>query len=374
MESSDRSTRAVIDLGAFRHNLDVVRKYAGSSAKIMAVVKANGYGHGMIEMARCAMEWGADFLGVARVHEGMELRQAGIQHPTLVFEASLPPVIDSALIHGLDLTVVNRTSAELIAVAAQRLHLQARVHVKVDTGMGRLGASDVDAEEVVREVARSSHLEFVGLYSHFATSEDPDQTFARQQLNRFFEICEHIRKDGIEMPLRHMANSGAIITMPDAVMDMVRPGIMLYGYPPGKDMKQPFSLRPVMSLISKIAFIKRVRAGTSISYGRRYFTKHETTIATVPMGYADGYSRLLTNRGEALVRGKRYPVVGTICMDQLMLDLGDDAEIVVSDDVLFMGAAERESISGWDIADLTGTIPYEVTCQIAPRVIRLYHR
>jgi alanine racemase len=372
MQANDRSTRAVVDHAAFRHNLDVVRLYAGRSAKIMAVVKANGYGHGMIEMARSAVDWGVEYLGVARVHEGNELRQANIRHPILVFESAPASTIELAVASNLDVTVVGQESVEFISGVAQRIGIRARVHVKVDTGMGRLGARDGEAIKTVCATARSRNLELIGVYSHFATSEDPDESFARQQLDKFLDICDRVRQQGVEIPFRHIANSGAIISKPDSILDMVRPGIMLYGYPPSKDMPQCHRLRPVMSLLSRIAFLKRVEAGVSISYGRRFCTARETTIATVPAGYADGYSRSLTNKGEALIRGKRYPVVGTVCMDQLMLDLGNDTHIRVGDEVTLMGLSGSEAITGWDIAEKTGTIPYEITCQISPRVLRIH--
>jgi alanine racemase len=238
--------------------------------------------------------------------------------------------------------------------------------------MGRLGARDTVAVKTVCATAQSRNLELIGVYSHFATSEDPDESFARQQLDKFLDICDRVRQQGVEIPFRHIANSGAIISKPDSILDMVRPGIMLYGYPPSKDMPQRHRLRPVMSLLSRIAFLKRVEAGVSISYGRRFFTASETTIATVPTGYADGYSRSLTNKGEALVHGKRYPVVGTVCMDQLMLDLGNDTHIRVGDEVTLMGHSGSEAITGWDIAEKAGTIPYEITCQISPRVLRIH--
>lgn len=366
------ATRALIDLAAYRANLDAVRSYVGSGVKILAVVKADAYGHGARRMAEEAVRWGVDYLGVARIHEGIELRTAGITHPILVFEVPPPSHLETALQQNLQLTVVSLEGAALVDDVATRLGTKAKVHVKVDTGMGRLGFRVADALSAVERISRMESLDLVGLYSHFATSEDPDQTFAYRQLEKFQELVGSLEALGINVPLKHMANSGAIIALPGAHLDMVRPGIMLYGYPPGREMEQRFPVRPVLSLLSQVTFLKSVDPDVSISYGRKHFTDRQTTIATVPAGYADGFPRLLTGRADALVRGKRYQVVGTICMDAVMLDLGPDADAAEGDTVTLIGCDGPERIDAWDIAARIGTIPYEVTCLIPRRVPRIY--
>ena len=364
--------RAVVNCRAFRDNLKAVRAYVGPAVRIMAVIKANGYGHGMLHLAGEADAVGIGDFGVARVHEGLELRKAGFAQRILVFEAAGDADIRPALEAGLTLTVVTPALLEGVASVARTMGKKAAVHVKLDTGMGRLGLMPEQAAVLIEKTASSRWVSLEGIYSHFATSEDPDKTFARGQLARFMDTLEVVRRAGIEVPLRHMANSGAIISMPEACLDMVRPGIMLYGYPPRMGMEERHPVRPVLSLVSRVAFVKTVEPGISISYGRRYFTGQRTSIVTVPLGYGDGYSRLLTGKAEALIRGRRYPVVGTICMDQLMIALPPEDPVETGDEVILIGNSGKERITAWDLAARTGTIPYETTCALTPRVPREY--
>ncbi len=366
------SASARINLGAFQHNLQAVRSYIGPGVRIMAVIKADGYGHGMQELAKAAEDFGVTDFGVARVHEGVELRLHQPSASILVFEVPRSDLLSAALQHRLELTTVSEETTSEIEDAARRTGIKARVHVKVDTGMGRLGLPPAQAIRVVEHVARSHWLDLAGVYSHFATSEDPDQRFAREQLSRFHEVLDAARRSGISIPLRHMANSGAIISLQESSLDLVRPGIMLYGYPPGAGMPERFPVLPVLSLVSRVAFVKTVPANTSISYGRRYYTRNTTRIATVPMGYADGYPRMLTGKASALVNGVRYPVVGTICMDQLMLDIGPESAVRAGDEVVLIGESGPERITAWDIANIIGSIPYEIICVITKRVQRVY--
>ncbi len=364
-------TRALIDRTAFLHNLSCVRSYCAGGAKIMAVVKANAYGHGVIELSRAALDGGAAALAVARVDEAFEIRNAGITAPVLVFELPADPQLGAALGEGLLLTVGNVAGARALSRCAGRERKRAVVHVKVDTGMGRLGFNWSTAAGEIESVARLPHLEIAGLYSHFATAGEPETSYARLQLERFLGVLDALGRKGIEVPLRHMANSGAIVSMPGAHLDMVRPGIMLYGYMPERSMEERYPVRPVLSLVSSIAHLKTVEEGTPISYGKRYVTAGRTVIATIPVGYADGFPRRLTGRAQALVNGKRYPVVGTVCMDHCMLDLGEHPDCSTGDEVVLIGIRGGESCTAWDIAEALGTIPYEITCQISSRVPRV---
>jgi alanine racemase len=358
-----------MSLSAFSHNLDVVRHCAGDKVKIMAVVKSNGYGHGMQSIAHEAVRWGVDYLAVARVDEGAELRKEGIRTPILVFEIVPQTEVERALTNDLDLTVATFGFAERINGVAERLRKKAKIHIKVDTGMGRLGVDYSIATLEIERIAKLKWIDLVGVYSHFATSEDPDQSFAKEQIGRFNKVLDGLKRLRIEAPLVHMANSGAILCLPDSHFSMVRPGIMLYGYAPRNGMQSKEPLKPVMTLVSNVSFMKTVEANTSISYGRKYYTKVKTKIASVPIGYGDGYSRLLTNRSHVLIHGKRYPCVGTICMDHLMVDVGNAHDVNVGDDVLLLGS--EEGISAWDIAETLGTIPYEVLCWVSARVPRV---
>jgi alanine racemase len=361
-------TRALIDLHAFRHNIAVVRSRIDVRTRIMAVVKANAYGHGMTTIAKAAVAEGVEYLGVARIDEALQLRSAGILSPILVFELIAQDRFAQAIEENIDITVSSIEGARALNGIAGRLLRKAKVHIKVDTGMGRLGLDPVLAPVEIETIETFRWIEIVGIYSHFATSEETDQAFARQQLSTFTGIVESLQR---RFPLVHMANSGAILTLPEAQCTMVRPGMMLYGYPPLRGLDRSLPLQPVMSLESEVTLVKRVRKGTPISYGRRYEAPAETRIATVPIGYGDGYPRALTGKAEVLIRGIRYRVAGTICMDHLMVDVGRSTDVHEGDLVTLIGSQGNERITAWDIADQISTIPYEVTTGILSRVPRV---
>ena len=366
-----RPTVAVIDLKAIRSNVQsVVQKV--KPARVMAVVKANAYGHGMPEVAKTALDAGADYLAVALVEEGIGLREAGILEPTLIFGGFFPDQAKLFVQYDLDATLYSVRNGEALAKAARLLGRRARVHVKIDTGMGRVGVPWEKAADFVAEVAAMDALELVGVYTHFATSDERDKTFANLQLERFRWVLKQIESRGISIPIKHAANSGAILDMPEAYFDMVRPGIMLYGYYPSFETTESVPLQPAMAFRSKVLFVKEVEKGTSVSYGRKFVAPRKTTIATIPVGYADGYNRLLTNQGEVLIAGKKYPVVGRVCMDQILVDLGPGSQVREGDDVLLFGKTPEGEVSVYDICRKLGTIPYEVTCWVSGRVPRIY--
>jgi len=366
-----RPTVAVIDLKAIRSNVQsVVQKV--KPARVMAVVKANAYGHGMPEVAKTALDAGADYLAVALVEEGIGLREAGILEPTLIFGGFFPDQAKLFVQYDLDATLYSVRNGEALAKAARLLGRRARVHVKIDTGMGRVGVPWEKAADFVAEVAAMDALELVGVYTHFATSDERDKTFANLQLERFRWVLKQIESRGISIPIKHAANSGAILDMPEAYFDMVRPGIMLYGYYPSFETTESVPLQPAMAFRSKVLFVKEVEKGTSVSYGRKFVAPRKTTIATIPVGYADGYNRLLTNQGEVLIAGKKYPVVGRVCMDQILVDLGPGSQVREGDDVLLFGKTPAGEVSVYDICRKLGTIPYEVTCWVSGRVPRIY--
>ncbi len=365
-------TRAEINLQALRHNFDQIKRRVGSNVSIMGVVKANAYGHGIIEVAQALTKYGVDYLGVGFLQEGIFLRQHGIQTPILVLGGVLGSQIKEFLNHNLDITVSSIALAERIEQeVSSNGGKKAKVHLKIDTGMGRIGVHHEHAVQFIEHVIKLHNLDVVGIYSHFATSDEQDKSFAMKQLESFQNVLTAIRKSGITIPLAHMANSGAILDMNNSYLNVVRPGIMLYGIYPSKETTESIKLKPVLSLKSKVVFIKEVPEQTSVSYGREYITKTKTKIVTVPIGYGDGYSRRLTNQTEVLIKGKRFPVVGVICMDQLMVDVGIDAEIHIGDDVTLIGNDNTESITAWAIADKLGTNPYEVLTGIAHRVPRI---
>jgi alanine racemase len=371
-EKSIRATRAEIDLNAIQHNLRQVRSRVGSGIKIMSVVKANAYGHGIIEVSSALREAGTNYLGVGILEEGILLREHGVEVPILVFAPPFPEQVEIALDYDLDTTVCSSETAEALNALSSNRGRRAAVHVKVDTGMGRLGVDYREAVEFTKHVSSLVNLEVQGFYTQFATADERDSGFARMQLDRFRSVVSTLGNCGVNIPLKHCANSGAILNMKDSYFDMVRPGIMLYGYYPSRQMSGILPLRRVLAWRSRIGFMKNVGAGTPISYGGKYVTDSATTIATVPIGYADGLNRSLTSKAEAIIHGHRYPLVGTICMDQVMVNLGGSSGAKIGDDVTFIGVDGDEEISAWDIAEKLGTVPYEICSAISERVPRVY--
>ncbi len=363
-----RPTHAVIDLTAVDHNIQQIIKRVNGK-KIMAIVKANAYGHGIREITERVIKNGVEYIGVGFLEEAIFLRQNEIEAPILVMGGILGYQLKKFIQNDIDITV---SSLELARHINEELHLQkARVHLKIDTGMERIGVTHTYAVEFVKRVAQMKNIEIVGIYSHFATADEGDKSFTLTQLERFETILSELKKSGIEIPIKHIANSGAIADVDRSVFDMVRPGIAVYGIYPSGQVSTGMNLKPVLSLRSKVVFIKRVPKNTGISYGLKYYTENDTNIVTVPIGYGDGYSRLLTNKGEVLIRGKRYPVVGAVCMDQLMVNVGDD-KVEIGDEVVLIGQVANEEISATELADKIGTIPYEITCMINARVPRFY--
>ncbi|MBI1806127.1 MAG: alanine racemase [Ignavibacteria bacterium] len=368
-----RLTRAEIHLQCLHDNLDGIRQRVTHGVKIMGIVKANAYGHGLVEIAQALVRCGVDYFGVGFIEEGVILRQNGITTPILVLGGVLGSQIQEFLKNDLEITVSSVEIAERIEREAQlNGGRAARVHLKIDTGMERIGVRAENILPFIRRVAQLQHLELIGVYSHFATADECDKSFAHQQLDRFHTVLQTIHKLGIEIPLTHIANSGAILDLPDSYFSMVRPGIMMYGVYPSQETSRSISLHPVLALKSNVVFVKEVPSGTSISYGRKYTTACRTKIATVPIGYGDGYGRRLTNRSEVLINGQRHRVVGTICMDQIMVEIGMDSAIHVGDEVTLLGKDGNETISAWDLSEKLGTIPYELFTGITARVPRVF--
>ncbi len=368
-----RLTRAEIDLKCLRDNYDGMKARVGQNVGVMGIVKANAYGHGLVQVSRALVNFGADYLGVGFLEEGITLRREGISAPILVLGGVLGSQVREFIRNDLEITVSSIEIAEHIDREVQsHSRNKARVHLKIDTGMERIGVRAENALQFVERVCRMPHLDVVGIYSHLATADERDKSFAREQLAKFSELLRKLEAAKIDIPYRHIANSGAIIDLPESFFTMVRPGLMLYGVYPSKETSESIPLRPVLTLKSHVVFIKEVPPGTSISYGRKYTTPARTRIATIPVGYGDGYGRGLTNRGRVLIRGRRYPVVGVVCMDQIMVDLGPEAGVHVGDDVTLIGRDGAESIGAWELADELGTIPYEVLTGVAARVPRVF--
>ncbi|MFV9568303.1 alanine racemase [Thermoanaerobacter mathranii] len=368
-----RPTRAEIYLDNIAHNLSEVKRWVGKKVKIMGVVKANAYGHGACHVAKVLVENGVCYLGVATIEEALELRECGINIPILVFGYTPLTQAEELIVHNITQTVFDINYVEELEKIALNVGKKAKVHVKIDTGMGRIGYTDLKvAEKEIEKMMEMEGVEVEGVFSHFATSDEKDKSYAEQQFDMFKKLLERLKEKGINIPLKHIANSGAIIDLKYTYLDMVRPGIVLYGSYPSEEVKRPLDLRQTMGFKTKIVYIKEVPEGTSISYGKTFITKRKSKIATLPVGYADGFNRLLSNNYHVLVKGKYAAVVGRICMDQTMIDVTDIEGVEVGDDVIIFGNQEGEKITAEEIAKKLNTIPYEVYCGISSRVPRIY--
>lgn len=367
-----RLTWAEVDLEAIAHNLQLVRALVGPEREIMAVVKADAYGHGAVAVARKVLEAGANWLGVALPEEGIALREAGIRCPILVLGPTMPQQARQLLDGDLSVSLYSLEMAMALHTEASRRGVSAKVHVKVDTGMGRLGLEPAQSLELLEKLRSMPRIRIEGLYTHLATADDPDPSFALKQLDRLLEVDRLARERGIRVPFRHAANSAALLTLPESRLDLVRPGIMIYGCDSGFRSRLPVELRPALAWKTLVAHLRELSPGESVSYGRTFVATRPTVIGVLPVGYADGLPRRLSNRGEALVRGRRVSMVGSICMDVTMVDLTHVPGASVGDEVVLIGRQGQESITADHMAQVAGTIPYEILCGLTPRVPRYY--
>lgn len=361
-----RPTYLEVDLRQLKKNLEAIRIHA-APAKVMPMIKANAYGHGVDGIAPYIEPY-ADAFGVAIVEEAIHLRELGITKPILVAGGTLPEQIPLFIEYDLILTASSPElldSAETLAESANR---KLTAHLKIDTGMERVGVHYYEAEPFLEQSLKCKHVLIEGIYTHFANSEDPELTHARQQLDRFQEVLQFYEKRSLPTPIRHTANSGAVLQFPESHMDMIRPGVMFYGvYPVG--VPHTIEIAPVLKWKSRVAYSKITQPRHPVSYGSLWQSETDTRIVTIPCGYADGYFRRMTNRAQVLVNGKKYTQVGRICMDQFMVDAGDD-EVRVGDEVVLLG----DGITAYDLAEWTGTNEYEVLTNISARVPRIYNR
>ncbi len=361
-----RPTRAEISLDNLCQNFKEIRRKVGNK-KILAAVKANAYGHGMIEVSKSLEESGVDYFGVAILEEGIALRKAGIKKPILIFGAGRPEEAPEILKYDLTQTLTTFDMAERLSKYALILKKNAVVHIKVDTGMGRLGFLPEDIPEFVEKVSRLPGLYIEGIYSHFPSTLNKQPEYTKRQLKTFLALLENLREKGYNFPIKHIANSMAIIEFTESYLDMVRAGFILYGLK--KITELNFS--PVLSLKTQISFIKELPAGSFVSYGLTYNTKNKNRIAVLPIGYGDGLPRALSNRGEVLIRGKRFPMVGAICMDMTMVNVGNE-EIKEGEEVVIIGCQGEDEIKVKEIAEKLNTFENEIVTRISARVPRVY--
>ncbi len=372
-EGATRPTRAEIDLAAIAANVRIACELAGRTAAVMAVVKADAYGHGAAPVARAALAAGATWLGVAVPDEGAALRAAGFHARILVLGPIAPDQAAVVTAHDLDQCVSDPDQAQALSREAAARGCVQLLHLKVDTGMGRVGLPPRAVRSAAERIASLPAVRLEGLMTHFAEADADDPEFTREQIARFETVSRNLRAAGITIPLRHAANSAALIRHPDARLDLVRPGIMLYGCPPCASRRagDP-ALVPALRLRTVISQLTDLAAGGSVSYGRTFVAPHDMRIATLPIGYADGLPRLLSGRGQALIRGRRAPILGRICMDMTMVDVTCLPDVRVGDEAVLIGRQGVEEITADEVARLTGTISYEVLCRIGPRVPRIY--
>ncbi|MFH1665773.1 MAG: alanine racemase [Candidatus Omnitrophota bacterium] len=370
-ETTYRPTWAEIDLDAVRYNLSRIRSFVDKDVKILAVVKANAYGHGLVPVSRVLAANGADYLGVATVDEAVTLRRAGLELPVLVLGSVLEEEARAAVAYNVTLTLCNLELLDALLAIAGRTGLRPKVHVKVDTGMGRIGVWHEDAADFIKSVHANKQIEVEGVYTHFSAAAR-DNEITRMQISFFEEVLKRLEEAGIVPVYRHSANSVAVVDWKRSHLNMVRTGILLYGVYPKERFRRDFKLDPVMNLKTRIVYLKSAPPGRAISYGRTYITQKDTKIATIPIGYADGYGRILSNKAEALIRGQYVRIVGMVTMDQTLLDVGHIPDVKVGDEVVLIGKQGDAEIPIEKIAKLAGTIPYEILSAITDRVPRIY--
>jgi alanine racemase len=366
-------TVAEIDLNALLHNFREIQRLAGGPGhSIIAVVKADAYGHGALRISQTLEGAGVKALGVALAQEGIELRQGGIRLPILVMGSLLKEQIPSLFEHQLTPVLFQSGIIPLLEKEAEEQGITLPVHIKVDTGMGRLGIQPDEFRPFLKELLRHKRIKIEGIMTHLADAERPGSGNSARQIALWNNLLSQLEEYHLRPPMIHLLNSAAILSLPGAESDPVRPGLMLYGYSSYKDTKNRVFLKPVLSFKTRIVHLKTVPAGTPVSYGGTFVTKKKSMIATLPVGYADGYSRALSNCGKVLVRGKRVPVAGRVCMDMIMIDVTDLPEVDIGDEAVLIGIQGNDFISAEEVAGWIGTISYEILCAIGKRVPRIY--
>lgn len=371
-----RATKAIINLENLKYNISQVKKLVGENTKICIPVKADAYGHGAVQVAIAAMKAGACALAVASVSEGVELRDAGIVAPIISLSLPTPVEIDEILNYDIQPLVMDSEFINALNEEAKKLNILGKVHLKIDTGMSRIGCDPQEAVKLAVQISRTKNLELCGVATHFSVSDSKnskDIEFTKKQITTFKKAIAKIREREINPGLVHAANSGAIIQYPETYFDMVRPGILIYGYSPSDDLENAISLKPVMSLRTKVVLIKKIRKGTTVSYGCHWKANEDTYIGTLPIGYADGLSRSLSNGLKVRIGNELFPIVGTICMDQCMINLGSTPWVQRWDEVeIFGNGSLAQNNCANDLAKIAGTISYEIISNINKRVPRVY--
>lgn len=362
-----------INLDNIQKNMQTVRQKFGDDMIILGIVKANAYGHGAVETAKALVEFGAGMLGVAAIDEALELRENGITAPVLILGQIFRQDYAAAIENDITCTVIDIVTAEGLSKKAQELGKTAKVHIKIDTGMGRIGFQpDENGEKLIKSVFTLDNIFIEGAFTHFANADAADKSSAELQKKKFLDFTDKLIIEGYKFPIRHMYNSASAMELDGYAGEMIRCGIMLYGLYPSEEMNRDYRLFPALEFKSHISFVKTVNKGFPISYGSTYITDKEMTVATVPVGYGDGYPRYLSNKGDVLVRGTRCKILGRVCMDQFMIDVSHLDNVQIADEVTLVGADENETITVEEVSDAEHRFNYEFCCLITPRVPRFY--
>lgn len=369
-----RETVIEINLNAIKHNINEFKKRVNDeNIAMMAAVKANGYGHGAVEVAKAAVSAGVSHLAVAFIDEGIELREAGITVPILILGYTPKEAAIDAIEYDIMMTAYRIEDVHYMNEVAKGIGKKARIQIKIDTGMSRIGLQEEEVKPFLEEVKEMQYVKVEGIFTHYSTADEIDKTYTMMQTELFEKAVSIAKEVGLHIPLIHSSNSAGTMELQHTFQNMVRVGIGVYGMYPSKEVdKAVVSLQPALTLKSKVAHIKRAKVNRGVSYGNTYVTTGEEWIATVPIGYADGFSRQLSSKGYALINGVRVPVIGRVCMDQLMLDVTKTMPVQVGDEVVFYGKQGAEEIPVEEVADMLGTINYEVTCMLDRRIPRVY--
>lgn len=363
-----RAVVCEVDLNIIKDNVLAVKNKIGHHTKLLIPVKANAYGHGAVGISKALEKLPVDMLGVSSIYEGRELREAGIRLPIMILGLILPRECGELVKYEITPTVMNKELPEAISKEAVKQNKIVNIHLKVDTGMGRVGSKPEDALGIAKHILSLPNLRLEGLFTHMPTADENDKSFSYKQLEKFKQVINQFEYNNIYIPIKHMANSGGVLDLPETYFDMVRPGIITYGYYPSNETSESLKVKPSITLRTHITAIKRVPAGTSLSYGRKYFTQKETNIITLPIGYADGLNLHLSNEFQVKIKNKLYTISGRISMDQTLIDIGDDTYPIGEDVIIY----DREENTIFHVAEMLNTIPYEVMCWISSRVERVF--
>jgi len=369
-----RATRALINLSRLLGNYRSLKAYLGEAVSIMPVIKADAYGHGAVAVARTLSAEGARFLAVAILEEALELREAGVKERIVLLSPFYPEEAGMILDYRITPLISDFFRAEILNLEAARRNVRSPIHIKVDTGMGRLGIPQERALEEIKRIAGLPHIEIEGICTHFPSADEKDLAFTKTQIENFERLVRSLQKDGIDIPIKHTANSGAILSLKSSHFNMVRPGIMLYGLYPSPECPRTVDVKPVMKVVSRVALIKKVPPGTPVSYGRTFITKRESTLIVLPIGYADGFPRSLSNKGRVKIGDKFLPLAGRVCMDQIIVDATEVGGLEVGSEAVVFSDVRDDVNSVESVARILGTIPNEIVTGISKRVPRLFVR